>query len=52
VEGCETLGRPKVNGKVEKAVLAARAKGAGKRKISKQLEISVSTVTRIIAEAA
>ncbi len=48
----KTLGRPKVNGKTEKAVLAARAKGTGKRKISKQLGIGVSTVNRIIAEAA
>ncbi len=46
------LGRPKVNGKVEKAVLAARAMGTGKRKISKQLGIGVSTVNRILSEAA
>ena len=46
------LGRPKVNGKIEKAVLAARAKGTGKRKISKQLSIGVSTVNRILSEAA
>lgn len=48
----KTLGRPKVTGKVEQAVLAARADGTGKRKIAKQLGIGVSTVTRIIAEAA
>ena len=48
----KTLGRPKVNGKIEKAVLAARAKGTGKRKISKQLSIGVSTVNRILSEAA
>jgi DNA invertase Pin-like site-specific DNA recombinase len=48
----KTLGRPKVAGKVEQAVLAARADGTGKRKIAKQLGIGVSTVTRIIAEAA
>jgi len=48
----KTLGRPKVTGSVEKAVLAARAKGTGKRKISKQLRIGVSTVNRILAEAA
>ena len=47
----KTLGRPKVTGRVEKAVLAARATGTGKRKISKQLGIGVSTVTRILAEA-
>ena len=46
------LGRPKVNGKVEKAVLAARAKGTGKRKISRQLGIGVSTVNRILSELA
>jgi DNA invertase Pin-like site-specific DNA recombinase len=46
------LGRPKVPGRVEKAVLAARDKGTGKRKISKQLGIGVSTVNRILAEAA
>ena len=47
----KTLGRPKVNGDVEKAVLVARKKGTGKRKISKELGIGVSTVNRIIAEA-
>ena len=48
----KTLGRPKVSRKTEVAVLAARADGTGKRKIAKQLGIGVSTVTRIIAEAA
>jgi len=48
----KTLGRPKVNSDVEKAVLAARAKGTGKRKISKELGIGVSTVGRILAETA
>jgi DNA invertase Pin-like site-specific DNA recombinase len=48
----KTLGRPKVTGKVEKAVLAARAEGTGKRKIARQLGIGVSTVTRILSEAA
>ena len=46
------LGRPKVNGNVEKAVLAARKMGTGKRKIAKQLGIGVSTVNRILSEAA
>jgi len=46
------LGRPKVNSKTEKAVLTARADGTGKRKIARQLGIGVSTVNRIIAEAA
>ena len=48
----KTLGRPKVTEKVERAVLAARADGTGKRKIARQLGIGVSTVTRILAEAA
>jgi len=48
----KTLGRPKVAAMVEQAVLAARADGTGKRKIAKQLGIGVSTVNRIIAEAA
>jgi DNA invertase Pin-like site-specific DNA recombinase len=48
----KTLGRPKVTGKVEKAVLTARAEGTGKRKIARQLGIGVSTVNRIISEAA
>lgn len=48
----KTLGRPKVTGKVVKDVLAARADGTGKRKIALQLGIGVSTVNRIIAEAA
>jgi len=48
----KTLGRPKVNGETEKAVLAARADGTGKRKIARQLGIGVSTVNRILSEAA
>ena len=48
----KTLGRPKVTGKVEQDVLAARADGTGKRKIARQLGIGVSTVNRIILEAA
>ena len=48
----KVLGRPKVSAKTEDAVLAARANGTGKRKIAKQLGIGVSTVTRILAEAA
>lgn len=48
----KTLGRPKVTGQVEKAVLAARSAGTGKRKIARQLGIGVSTVNRIISEAA
>ncbi len=48
----KVLGRPKVTQKVEKAVLAARTEGTGKRKIARQLGIGVSTVNRIITEAA
>lgn len=47
----KTLGRPKVSGSVEKAVLDARVEGTGKRKIAKQLGIGVSTVRRILSEA-
>jgi DNA invertase Pin-like site-specific DNA recombinase len=48
----KVLGRPKVGGDTEKAVLSAREQGTGKRKIAKQLSIGVSTVNRIISEAA
>ena len=47
----KTLGRPKVSRDTEKAVLAARATGTGKRKIARQLGIGVSTVNRILSEA-
>ena len=48
----KTLGRPIVEGSVETAVRAARAKSTGNRKISKQLGIGVSTVNRILVEGA
>ena len=48
----KTLGRPKVSRDTENAVLTARAGGTGKRKIAKQLGIGVSTVNRILSEAA
>jgi DNA invertase Pin-like site-specific DNA recombinase len=48
----KTLGRPKVSSDTENAVLAARADGTGKRKIARQLGVGVSTVSRIINEAA
>jgi len=48
----KTLGRPKVTEKVERAVLTARAEGTGKCKIARQLGIGVSTVNRILSEAA
>ena len=35
----------------EKAVLAARDEGTGKRKIARQLGVGVGTVSRIISEA-
>lgn len=46
------LGRPKVNGVVERKVLKMRQQGVGKRKISQELRIGVGTVLRIIKEAA
>ncbi len=48
----KTLGRPKVNRDVENAVLKLKAQGIGKRKTAKTLGIGVSTVSRILAEAA
>ncbi len=48
----KVLGRPKVNGGIERAVLAGIAQGTGKRKLAKQLGIGVSTVKRVLAEAA
>jgi DNA invertase Pin-like site-specific DNA recombinase len=48
----KSLGRPKVSSDTENAVLAARADGTGKRKIARQLGIGVSTVNRILSEAA
>ena len=48
----KALGRPKVNGDTQKAVLAGIKKGTGKRKLAKQLGIGVSTVKRVLAEAA
>jgi len=43
------IGRPKVTGTIESAVLSERTKGTGKRKIARQLGIGVSTVNRILA---
>ncbi len=48
----KVLGRPKVNGGIERAVLAGIKTGTGKRKLAKQLGIGVSTVKRVLAEAA
>ncbi len=47
----KTLGRPKVDASVEKAVRALRAKGNGIRKVAAELGIGVSTVQRIDAGA-
>jgi DNA invertase Pin-like site-specific DNA recombinase len=47
----KTLGRPKVDASVEKAVKALRAKGNGIRKVAAELGIGVSTVQRIEAGA-
>lgn len=41
-----------MTGEIEKAVLAARTDGTGRRKIAKQLGVGVSTVNRIITKAA
>jgi DNA invertase Pin-like site-specific DNA recombinase len=42
------LGRPRVDATVEKQILAMRAKGAGKLKIARTLEVGVSTVQRVL----
>jgi DNA invertase Pin-like site-specific DNA recombinase len=47
----KTLGRPKVDASVEKAVRALRVKGKGIRKVAAELGIGVSTVQRIEAGA-
>ncbi len=44
------LGRPKVPLTVENAILAARAKGKGIRRIAVELGVGVGTVRRVIAE--
>ena len=44
------LGRPKVTKKVEQSIYRLRKAGTGKRKISKQLGIGVSTVMRVLKE--
>ncbi|MFB3102820.1 MAG: recombinase family protein [Alphaproteobacteria bacterium] len=44
------LGRPKVPPTVENAILAARAKGKGIRRIAVELGVGVGTVRRVIAE--
>lgn len=48
----KTLGRPKVDSKTERAIWDLRSKKMGKRKISKQLGVGVSTVIRVLGEEA
>ena len=43
------LGRPRVTAQVEDAILAARAKGKGIRRIASELGVGVGTVQRVIA---
>ncbi len=44
------LGRPKVAKKIEKAILAARAKGKGINRIATDLGVGSSTVRRVLSE--
>ena len=46
------LGRPRVSCKVERAILKARARGLGKRKIARELGVGTSVVQRVLAESA
>lgn len=50
VKDGKTLGRPPVSVKVERQVLAARARGDGMLKIAKALGIGTGTVQRIVSE--
>jgi DNA invertase Pin-like site-specific DNA recombinase len=45
----KAIGRPKVDGKTEAAILALRKKKMGFVKIAKQLGVGVSTVQRVVA---
>ena len=45
----KTLGRPRVNGHVERAVHSLAAEGKSKRAIARDLGISDGTVRRILA---
>lgn len=45
------LGRPRVDAKVERAILEARAKGTGIRTIARRLGVGTGTVQRVVAEA-
>jgi DNA invertase Pin-like site-specific DNA recombinase len=46
------IGRPKVNGQVEKKVLKLRAGGMGIKRIAKEAGVAVGTVYRILEQAA
>ncbi len=48
----KSIGRPKVNGQVEKKVLKLRSGGMGIKKIAKQAGVAVGTVYRILDQAA
>ena len=45
------VGRPKVNDRNRRAILAARSRGLGINKIASELGVSRSTVRRVIAES-
>jgi len=48
----KTIGRPKVNGQVERKVLELRAGGMGIKRIAKEAGVAVGTVYRILGKAA
>lgn len=48
----KTLGRPKVGDDVEDVIREARESGKGIRKIAKELGVGVSTVQRVVRQAA
>jgi DNA invertase Pin-like site-specific DNA recombinase len=47
----KTLGRKRVDARVEERIRALRAKGLGKLKIARELDCGVSTVQRVLAAA-
>ena len=46
----KTLGRPRVSRKTEAAILKARARGLGKRKVARELGVGTSVVQRVLSE--
>jgi DNA invertase Pin-like site-specific DNA recombinase len=48
----KAIGRPKVNGQVEKKVLKLRSGGMGIKRVAKEAGVAVGTVYRILEEAA